>query len=383
MHQKIMDQYVFHTLDYQRRIQKLQEQLMKSGNDLYLMAGGTNMEYFTGLKHQPHDRLVLIGIGAQNDPFLICPEFETETLKEHFKLPIHTVYTWCEYEDPFKLCAQVFSGLKTKLILMDEHFPYWQFNSIAQNYATASYNNAKQITTGIRAIKSLNEQACIRKANEISLQVHETALDHLYEGMKMSELDAIYEQLHIENGCTEPWGGGSFGIASSFIHGTIQDIQLEEGMVILADAGAKYNGYFSDVSRTVVFGKASQEVKDAWEIAQISQIAGIQALKAGNPCEMVDLSIRMVLEKAGYSPSYTYLPHRVGHGIGLDIHEEPFLVEGNKTPLKEDMVVAFDGAFYIHNKFGIRLEDNFIVTADGCEVLGHKLAHSIDLAFGK
>jgi Xaa-Pro dipeptidase len=266
---------------------------------------------------------------------------------------------------------------------MDEYFPFWQYFNLSKALKNKQILHAKPILSFLRSIKSPKEIANIKKANEISLWVHEQALNSLREGIKMSELDKIYRDLHISQGCTDPWGGGSFGIASSYIHGTAQDIKLKEGMVILADAGAKYNGYFSDVSRTICFGKPTDEISKAWDLAQKCQIEGINALKPGAPSENVDLAIREVLEKNNYKPSYTYLPHRAGHGIGLDIHEDPFLVEGNKNLLEPGMVVAFDGAFYIDQKFGIRLEDNFVITEDGCEIFGNKLATDINNPFGK
>ena len=372
----------FNKEDFQKRHLNLQVQMQDHGLEALLIAGGSNLFYFTGYDHSPHDRLICLCLPAEGDPFLLCPDFEWESIEEEIQYGFGQLLTWKEYEDPYQILGTQLSDKGYNKIGIDEHFPFWQFDRIAKSYGSASYVNGDKICRELRSIKSIKEQAYMRRASEISLQVHEEAFAELCEGMFMSELESLYKKLHIQKGMYDTWGGGSFAHTSSFIHGSIQDISLKSGMVILADAGAKYKGYYSDISRTVVFGKPSEEVKTAWSIAKECQIAGMDALKPGEPCESVDLEIRRVLESNNYKPSYKYLPHRVGHGLGIDIHEWPFLVEGSKDIIKPGMVFAFDGAFYVGGKFGIRLEDNYLITENGFEVFGNKQATSIDMPFG-
>ena len=368
--------------DFAERHEALKDKMLRNGIDVLLMAGGSNLLYFTSFKHRPHDRLIVIGLPKEGEAFIFCPKFEYESIEEKILYGNKQIFTWAEYENPFEKFGQILNDKKYSNIAIDEHFPYWQFDSIAKASRGVKFSSGEHMCKLLRSIKSVKEQDCMRKASQNSLNVHEKAFSTLYEGMKMSELEAIYAKLHTELGMTDVWGGGSFGHGSSFIHGTIQDIALEQGMVILADAGARYSEYFSDISRTIVFGEVNQEVQSAWTIAKECQIAGMEALKPGEPCETVDLAIRNVLEKNNYSPTYKYLPHRVGHGLGLDIHEWPYLVEGSKDIIKPGMVFAFDGAFYIEGKFGIRLEDNYLITQDGFEVFGNRQATAIDRPFG-
>ena len=381
---RIDDLEKFTRQDYITRHEGARKLMAQHHIDVLFLSGSADLQYFAGIKAHAHDRLFALFLPQEGEPISICPRFELDNILERMVYGEKDIRTWEEYEDPFTLSAAILKemGLATGSIGVDEGIPFWYFKNLSKALPTANYVEASLITHRMRAIKSQKEINMHRRATEISLEVHSLALGSIYEGMTQDEIDWLYKEGHERKGSTNVWGGASFGPASSHIHGTLQRFVLEPGTVILADSGASVYGYSSDVSRTITFGKPSDEVMKAWEVAKKCQTAGIAALMPGAECQGVDLAIRKVLEKEGYVPTYKYLPHRVGHGIGLDIHEPPYLVEGNKQRLEPGMIFAFDGAFYLEGKFGIRLEDNFLVTENGAEVFGNRLATAIDKPFG-
>ena len=370
--------------DYKDRHNRARKLMEEQGIDVLYLSGSVDLFYFSGVKVPAHDRLFAMFLPKEGSPICVCPRIELDSVLERMVYGKNDIRTWEEYDDPFELSRDILKemGLSSGSIGVDESMPYWYYKNLAKVLPTAMYKDANTITHRMRAIKSDKEINIIRRAAEISLEVHELALGCIYEGMTQDEIDWIYKEGHLRKGATNVWGGGNFGPASSYIHGTIQRFNLEQGTVILADSGASVHGYTSDISRTVTLGEPSDDIRKAWDVAKKCQMAGIAAIYPGAECQGVDLAIREVLKEEGYSPTYKYLPHRSGHGLGLEIHEPPYLVEGNTQKMEPGMVFAFDGAFYVEGKFGIRLEDNFLVTEDGCEVFGNRLATAIDKPFG-
>lgn len=381
---RITDLEPFNRNDYRERHEKARKQMARHGIDVLFLSGGINLQYFTGIRAHAHDRLFAVFLPREGEPFGICPQFELENYTERMSYGETNMRVWEEFEDPFAMSAKVLSekGLATGSIGVVEDIPFWYYRKLSKALPLAHYKEGSLVTHPLRAIKSVKEIGMHRRATEISLEVHALALGSIFEGMTQDEMDWLYKEGHERKGATNVWGGGSFGPASSYIHGTLQRYMLEQGSVILADSGASVHGYTSDISRTITFGKPSDEVKRAWDVAKKCQLAGIAALYPGAECQGVDLAIRRVLEKEGYTPTYKFLPHRSGHGIGLDVHEPPYLVEGNNQKVEPGMIFAFDGAFYVEGKFGIRIEDNFLVTDNGVDILGNKLATAIDRPFG-
>ncbi|MDN5204105.1 Xaa-Pro peptidase family protein [Fulvivirgaceae bacterium BMA10] len=370
--------------DFEDRHNAARRVMAANGIDLLILSGSVNLYYFSGIEVPAKDRLFAMFLPKEGDPFFICPGFEKASVLEKIKYGSGNIRTWEEYEDPFALSASILRSrnLGNKTIGIDEGMPFWYFSRFKKSLPYANFTDANQITNKLRSIKSGKEIALIRRASEISLQVHKIAFSSLFEGMTEHDINRIYHEAHEKLGASNVWGGASFGPASSFVHGTQQTFVLREGMVILADSGGAVDHYTSDISRTITFGSPPEKVRAAWEVARKAQLAGIEAIRPGVTCESVDLAIRKVIEDSGWLPSYKYLRHRAGHGIGLEVHEPPYLVEGNKTPLEENMVVSFDGAIYFEGEFGIRLEDNIRVTEDGCEIFGDQLATSIETPLG-
>jgi Xaa-Pro dipeptidase len=143
---------------------------------------------------------------------------------------------------------------------------------------------------------------------------------------------------------------------------------VREGSILLIDGGCKVEGYSSDISRTFVLGKPTQRMKDVFEIEHRAQAAALRAARPGVPCEAVDAAARKVIVDAGFGPDYKFFSHRVGHGMGMDGHEWPYLVRGNTLPLAPGMVFSDEPGIYIPGEFGIRLEDDMVITETGAEL---------------
>jgi Xaa-Pro dipeptidase len=216
------------------------------------------------------------------------------------------------------------------------------------------------------------------------MEAYKAAFKTVQEGMTQAELRrniaAAFRALGAEGG-----GGGGFGPASANPHGSAVEYPLKQGTVILVDGGCRIDNYPSDISRTITCGKAPEKAAEVFEIVRKAQLAGIRAIRPGVPCEDVDFSARKVIEEAGYGPGYKYFSHRLGHGLGLDGHDGPYhLVMGNKTPLRPGMMFTVEPGLYIPGEFGVRIEDNVVVTEDGCEVFAKNcMSSSIDRPFGE
>jgi Xaa-Pro dipeptidase len=217
-------------------------------------------------------------------------------------------------------------------------------------------------------IKSDHELALMRLASQITWDAYRAAFESLKPGMTKQDISRLIALAHRQQG----FEGGAFagvGEYSALPHGSIAPQVIREGTIVLIDGGCEVEGYTSDISRTFVLGKATDKMKRVFEIEQRAQKAALAVAKPGVPCEAVDAAARKIIVDAGYGPDYKYFTHRVGHGMGMDGHEWPYLVRGNKLPLSPGMVFSDEPGIYIRGEFGVRLEDDMIITANGAELM--------------
>lgn len=240
------------------------------------------------------------------------------------------------------------------------------------------------ITTVCRQRKSAAEIALMQRAKDMTLEVHKAAASILHEGISTTEVAEFIRQAHRKVGAP-----GSifcivlFGAASAFPHGVKHAQRLKDGDMVLIDTGCQVHSYLSDITRSYVFGTPSERQRTFWDTEKAAQQAAFEAATLGAPCSSVDAAARRSLEAAGLGPGYKLpgLSHRTGHGIGLDIHEGPYLVGGDDTPLAEGMCLSNEPMICVPGEFGIRLEDHFYMTAAGpCWFT--QPSHSVDDPFG-
>jgi Xaa-Pro dipeptidase len=265
---------------------------------------------------------------------------------------------------------------------IEERTAFATFTGLSHYLKAAEFVSADPVTIGCRVIKSPAELALMQRANDITIEAYRAAFQTLREGMTQGELSAIiaaaYRQMGVQGAVM-----ASFGEYTAYPHGSIQPQHLREGDLVLVDDGCSVEGYQSDITRTIIFGKPTARQTQVWNLERKAQDAALAAAKVGATCESVDAAARKVITDAGFGPGYKVpgLPHRTGHGIGLDGHEWTYLVKGNKTPLRPGMCFSDEPMIAIYGEFGIRLEDCMHITEDGARMFT-KQSPAIDQPFG-
>lgn len=368
--------------DYQKRIEKAKHLLAEHNLDALFLTGSTNLVYFTNVRWWRSERTFGAVINRKGNPIWICPAFELERAKE--KVPEgHEIRVWEEDESPFKLIAGIMRdiGASKGRLALGPTVRAFVFYGLREDAPGLELVNGAVITEGCRGIKTKKEIEYMDLANKITKLAYQEAFKHLREGMSSGDLGSLISDAHQKMGVR---GGGwpQFGPNSAFPHGSSIVRNLHQNDTIVLDGGCSVEGYRSDVTRTIVFGKPSDKQRKIWDIVKKAQSEALKAVRPGVPCEHIDRVSRKVIEDAGYGPEYKYFTHRLGHGIGMDGHEYPYLAQGNKLKLQRGMTFSDEPGIYIYGEFGVRLEDCFVVTEDRGRFLGGIESTAIDKPFG-
>ena len=371
------------TMDERRgRIDKAQKLMREQNIDAIYIEPGSSMFYYTGMQWGTSERMLAMVIPAKGEIAWVCPKFEEERARELIQIG-KDIRTWEEDESPYQRVAQILKdrGVRTGTVGIEERVRFFLYDGIRQSLPAAKYVSATPITAGGRMFKSPAEIALMQIANDITLVAYKATRDSMTEGMTQGEFAgncaAAFRALGVQGGIFV-----SFGKYTAFPHGSSTPQRLKEGDVVLMDGGCSVEGYESDITRTFVFGKPTDRQRQIWDLERKSQDAGFAAAKVGAPCEAVDAAARKVITDAGFGPDYKVpgLPHRTGHGIGLDGHEWTNFVRGNKTPIQPGMCFSDEPTIVIYGEFGIRLEDCLYITPDGPKFFTQQSA-SIDEPF--
>lgn len=356
--------------EYKARIAKAQQLMQQQGIDAIYLNAGTNLSYFTGTVWYASERLVGALLTAEGELVYISPVFEIPTLAG-FQVVQAEVLGWHEHENPYELLLGALRqrcSTKEPVLALDDSSAYFIFEGLRQANPLQRIVSGKAITQGCRAQKSDAEIAIMQRAMDMTLQVHKAVASILYEGISTAEVEAFIDEAHRKVGAS-----GSyfcivlFGADSAFPHGVKTPKNLEKGDMVLIDTGCRLSGYVSDITRSYVFGDASARQRHIWSAEKAAQAAAFAAAKLGLACGLVDAAAREVLESYGLGPDYALpgLPHRTGHGIGMDIHEGPYLVRNEQTPLAVGMCFSNEPMICVPGEFGVRLEDHFYMTSSG------------------
>src|SRR6266851_2386033 len=358
------------------RQQRARKLMSENALDAIVLMEGTSLKYFTGIRWWGGERMFALVLPAKGAAFYVCPAFEEGRAREQIanapdgEQP--DVRIWQEEESPYERVAQ---GLKERGIgsgkLGTEETVRFAFaDGLAHASPQVTLTTATPVTAGCRMIKSRHEIALMRLASQVTLAAYEAVYHALREGMTQQQVEeliaAAYKQLGFPGEASV-----QVGEYSALPHGSTTPQVIHEGSMVMIDDGCTVEGYQSDITRTFVLGKASEtngdKMKKVFDIVHRAQAAALAA-RPGVECGAVDAAARKVITDAGYGPDYKYFTHRVGHGMGMDGHEWPYLVRGNPTKIAANMTFSDEPGIYIRGEFGVRLEDDMHITEDGAEL---------------
>jgi Xaa-Pro dipeptidase len=365
------------------RIAKAQKLMAEQKLDAIFMEGTTSMFYFANMRWGQSERTFGLVIPAKGDVAYVCPRFEEDRALELIKFG-KDVRTWEEDESPYKVIAGIVKdrGVTHHRIGIEERVRFFIADGIRRDTPGMEVADCVAVTAGCRVIKTAAEIALMQHANNVTIEAYKAGLQTMREGMPQDELanniSAAYHALGYAGDISV-----QFGKWTALPHGSATPQKLREGDIVMIDDGVKCEGYQSDITRTTVFGKPTQRQKDVWEIEKRAQTAAFEAIKIGATCESVDAAARKVITDAGFGPGYKLpgLPHRTGHGMGLDGHEWTNFVKGNTTKIAVGMCFSDEPMIAIPGEFGIRLEDDVYIAEDGAKFFS-KQSVAIDQPFG-
>jgi Xaa-Pro aminopeptidase len=365
------------------RIAKAQKLMAEQKIDAVFMEGTASCFYFANMRWGQSERTFGVVIPAKGELAYVCPKFEEDRARELIKFG-NEVRTWEEDESPYKLIAGIVRdrGVTHRRIGMEERVRFFIADGVRKEAAGFDIIDATPVTAGCRIYKSKAEIALMQRANDATIAAYRAAFQTMKAGMTQGELSANIASAFRALGFT---GSASVQVGkwSALPHGSITPQKIQEGDVVMVDGGTSCEGYASDITRTTVFGKPSQRQIDVWNKELEAQTAAFKAMKLGAACESVDAAARAVIVAAGFGPDYKVpgLPHRTGHGIGLEGHEWTNFVKGNKTPLAPGMCFSDEPMIAIPGEFGIRLEDCVYFDENGAHFFT-KQSVAIDKPFG-
>jgi Xaa-Pro dipeptidase len=353
------------------RVAKAQRLMVQNRIRALVIEAGTSMEYFTGISWWPSERTMVAVIPSSGEIAYICPGFEEARFRELITIG-KKVYVWQEDESPYEqiIHALIDADISSGKIGIEEQLRFFIFNGIRKAGPTMEYVSGDPVTVPCRMIKSAAELALMQKATDITVAAMKIGISNLKEGISPSEITSVISKAHAQMGARPDFALVLFGTSSALPHGSIKPQLLKKGDIVLMDCGCKVEGYCSDITRTIVFGaEPTNRQLEIWDLEQKSQAAGFAAARIGIACEQVDAAARKVITDAGFGPGYKLpgLPHRTGHGIGMDGHEWGNMVKGNQLELKAGMCFSIEPTISIPGEFGVRMEDCVYMTEEGAK----------------
>jgi len=370
------------TKDEREARQEHARQLMhENALDAIVLMEGTSLRYFTGVRWWGGERLFALVLPAKGAAFYVCPAFEEGRAREQLanapegeRADLQAdVRVWQEDESPYQRIAQGLKdrGLAAGKLGIEETVRFVFADGIAKAAPQASISSATPVTAGCRMIKSAHEIALMRLAAQVTLAAYDAVYRALRPGMTQRDasnlIDAAYRQLGFP-------GDASIMVDeyTAYPHGSATPQVIREGSIVMIDDGCTVEGYQSDITRTFVLGKAAgnagDKMKKVFDIVLRAQSAALSAAHPGAECGSIDAAARKVITDAGSGPDYKYFTHRLGHGLGMDEHEWPYLVRGNRTKLQANITTSNEPGIYIRGEFGVRIEDDMHITENGAEL---------------
>jgi Xaa-Pro dipeptidase len=375
----------------QARLEKARRLMTEQKIDAIILTGGTSLMYFTGIRWGNSERLTAVVIPRVGQPYIVTPAFEEDRTREQLAGgPIeHTdVAIWQEDESPFERVATGLKdrGISSGRIGIEETSKFVFADSIGGAAPALKIVSASPIVAGCRMIKEAHEVELMRLASHITLKCYEAVFKALKPGMTQNDVGNLISAGYTKLGVSG-FASIQVGEYTALPHGSITPQMIREGTILMLDDGCTVEGYQSDITRTFVLGKATDKMKKVFDIVHQAQTAALKAARPGAPLESIDAAGRKVVIDNGYGPGFKYFTHRLGHGMGMDGHEWPYLVKNNmfgwekSLTVQPGMVFSDEPGIYIKGEFGVRLEDDMHVTPNGAELFTPQ-SPSIEDPFG-
>ena len=361
------------TEERRARIEQARRLMTERQIDALMLMGGTSLVYFSNIRWGGGERLFALILPAKGEPFFVCPAFERERAEEEIALSPFAgsgdLRTWEEDESPYLRVAEGLRdrGLSSGRLGMEETVHFVFSDSVGKAAPAVNIVSGTPVTAGCRMHKTDHEIELMRLAAQVTISAYEAAWRALEPGMTQHQLrrliDAAYSQLGFPG-----FVSVNVGQYSALPHGSIQPQTIHEGEIVMIDDGCVVEGYGSDITRTFVLGKPTDKMRQVFDIVHRAQKAALETAHPGVEAQAVDAAARKVIADAGYGPDYKYFKHRLGHGMGMDGHECPYLVRGDTIKLEPNMTFSDEPGIYIHGEFGVRLEDDMHVIENGAEL---------------
>jgi Xaa-Pro dipeptidase len=354
--------------EHQSRVEKAQRLMQEQGIDALLLEAGASLQYFTGIKWWRSERLTAAVIPAIGDLAIVTPHFEEPSIRESL-LVGDDVRTWHEHESPHELVAGILKerGINTGTIAIEDTVRFFAVNGLRKAAEQHYIVSGSPIVWGCRMFKSEAELALMQTANDITMAAYRHTIPQVEVGMTPADISKIMNQATKQLGGSVEFSMALVGEASAYPHGSGKPQMVAENDLVLMDCGCNVFGYQSDISRTFVVGEPTERQREVWNTVRDGQQMAFETAQIGTATGVIDDTVRKFYEGMGYGPDYATpgMPHRLGHGIGLQGHEEVNFVRGEQTPLAPGMCLSNEPGLYTYGEFGVRLEDCLHMTADG------------------
>ncbi|WNS74579.1 Xaa-Pro peptidase family protein [Bacillus sp. DTU_2020_1000418_1_SI_GHA_SEK_038] len=351
------------------RLQKLSSWMKENNVQVCFVTSPENVFYFSGFLSDPHERLLGLAVFQEEEPFLVCPALDKTDAKNAGWS--NEIISYSDIENPWEMIHKaIFSRVKTveNIAVEKEHMNVERFEILTGMFNGARFTSAEEKLRKLRMVKDEKELSIIREACALADYAVEVGCAEIQEGKSELEIIAAIEFALKKKGVTQM----SFstmvltGVNAASPHGTPGLTKIKKGDFVLFDLGVVVDGYCSDITRTVAYGDINDKQREIYDTVLKAQLAAVEASKPGVPCSEVDLTARKIIAEAGYGE---YFPHRLGHGLGISVHEYPSLTETNPLLLEEGMVYTIEPGIYVPDVAGVRIEDDIFVTANGVEIL--------------
>jgi Xaa-Pro dipeptidase len=353
---------------------RLGQLLAARGLDAFVCEGGATMTYLAGVSWGKSERAFALAVLADGSHFWICPAFEAEKARLSIQgegKPGGEVVTWDEHEYAWKPFAAALHSRRVERVAVDPALRVFIADELANVHGRDKVRLGRSEVIALRAAKDAHELALLRRANELTQQAIVAASRHIRIGMTGTEAGRLITSAQQKLGLGDVWRLSLVGAAAAYPHGDNSGVVLKRGDFLLVDTGGSFHGYQSDNTRTwCVEGEPSSDQLRAWNAVRDAQLRAFEAVRPGVPCGAIDRVARASLKASGYGEGYEHLTHRLGHGIGLEGHEDPYFDGGSEVLLAPGMTLSDEPGVYVYGSFGVRLEDIVAVTDSGAEHFG-------------